>query len=162
MIKISNLIAASVFASLFLFPVTVKAKEHSLVGVQFPPLSEEFEGKGGWVVDDLHIIEQTSKEEQKLLLLGRLVKRNSQGKDLYEVVNVLTLPPIANTEEVIGGSSCFLNGQEDRNLIAIMKSNDNTPYLTNARKVWRVEGEEFKEVNVTSFQIKCENYSYGL
>ena len=82
---------------------------------------------------------------------------------MYKVVNVLTLPPLsAETEEVTGGSSCTANGIKDPNFIMIMKSNDNTPYLTKARKAWWVEGETFKEVKVQGFQFQCENFNYGL
>ena len=157
-----KLIATSIFTALLAFPSTTKAEEHPLIGVNYPPLPEEVENIGGWTIESPYTVKQVFFKGKELLLLNRLLKRDSRGKGFYEVVNVLTLPPVAQTEEIIDGSMCSINGKSAPNFMAIMKLEDDKPYLTKARKAWRVEGEKFNEVNVTNFQLKCENLSYGL
>ena len=80
MIKRSNLIAASVFASLLVFPVTTKAEEHPLVGVSYPPLPEEVKERAGWSIKSPYVVDYVFYNGQRSLLLGRLLRRDSQGK----------------------------------------------------------------------------------
>ncbi len=164
MFKLSKLIATGIFSTLLAFPLTLKAEEHPLIGVNYPPLPEEVEKIGGWLIEDPYAIDKVSINGQKLLLLDRLIGRDSQGNPFFQVVNVLPLPPInPETEELFGGSLCSVNGQNDPNVIVIIKSEDsNTPFLTKARKAWRVEDEQFNEINVKGLRFKCENFTYGL
>ena len=162
MFKLSKLIASSLFATLLAFALTVKAEEHPLIGVEYPPLPEGVEEMGGWSIEVPYVIDQISIDGQELLLLGRLIERDNQGKGLYLVVNVLLLPPINDEiEGISGGSLCFVNGKNDPNIIVIAKIED-TPHLTKARKAWRVEGEEIKEIDAAGLQFQCENFGYGL
>ena len=143
------------------FPLNAKAEEHPLVGKVHPPLLEITEDRGGWSIEAPYTVKEVFIDKQRLLLLNRVIEKDNKGIPTFQVVEVLTLPTITETEEISGGD-CFVNGQKERNFIAIMKSNDNTPFLTKARKAWRVEGEKFNEVDVTRLRVKCENYSYGL
>lgn len=162
MLKLGKLIATSMFTALLAFPLSAKAEERPLIGANYPPLPEGVEEMGGWLINDPYAIERVLIEGQNLLLLSRLRGRDSSGKASFKVVNVLPLPPIAKTEEIIDGSMCSINGKSDPNFIAIMKLEDDRPYLTKARKAWRIEGEEFEEVNVANYRFKCENLAYGL
>ena len=161
MFKFPRMITTSIFTTLLLFPSIIKAEEHPLVGISYPPLPEEVNDKGGWIIDETYSVNQVSTKGRELLFLDRLIRRDSKGKGYFQVIDVLTLPTMTETEEISGGD-CFVNGQNERNFIAIMKSNDNTPFLTKVLKAWRVEGEKFNEVDVTRLRVKCENYSYGL
>ncbi len=134
MIKRSRLALASVCTALLAFPLRTKAEGHPLVGINYPPLPEGVESISSWVTGGSYTVRQVLVNKQKLLLLNRLSKRDQQGKGFYEVINVLALPPITETEEILAGTSCTVNGKEDRDFIMIMKSNDNTPHLTKARK----------------------------
>lgn len=157
---LKKLIATSIVLALSTFPLKTKAEEHPLVGVQHPPLLGITEDRGGWLIENSYTVDEVFINEERLLLLNRLIVRDSQGNSSYEVVEVLTLPTLYETEEIVGGD-CLVNGQKDLNFIAIMKLNDDTPFITKARKAWRVEGEKFKEVDLTNLRLKCENYSYG-
>ena len=163
MLKVSKLLVTSLFTTLLAFPSTLKAEEHSLIGINYPPLPEEVEEIGGWVTEKPYIIDRVSIHGQKFLLLSRLIERDSKGKASYRVVNILPLPIINfETEELLGGPLCFVNGKEALNMIFIAKSSENQPYLTKASKAWRVEGENFVEINPQSVNFQCENLSYGL
>ena len=164
MFKLSKLIATGIFSTLLAFPLTTKAEEHPLVGVNYPPLPEKLDEIGGWSINGPYVVDQVSLEGQELLLLSRLIGRDSRGKASFQVVNVLSLPPMnVETEELLAGSLCSVNGQNDPNVIVIIKSEDsNTPFLTKARKAWRVEDEQFNEINVKGLRFKCENFTYGL
>ena len=162
MFKLSRLIATSLFAALLTWTLNAKAEEHPLIGLQHPPLPEEVEDIVGWTIEDPYSIDQVSTDGQELLLLNRLLKIDSQGNPFFQVVNVLSLPPI-DTEETIKGSGdmCKVNGVEDPNIIVLIKV-ENTPHLTKARQAWRVENEQFNEIDITGLQFQCENFGYGL
>lgn len=160
MIKLSNLIVASIFTTLLAFPFTTKAEEHPLFGVSYPPLPEEVNERGGWMIDETHSVKQVSLKGQELLLLARLIARDSSGQASFQVIDVLTLPAMVETEEITGGSSCLVNGKEASNLIVIAKPSD-TAFFTKARKAWRVENEKFNEIDVTGLRFQCENFNYG-
>ena len=161
MFKVSKLLVTSLFTALLAFPSTLKAEEHSLIGINYPPFPEEVEGIGGWITEEPYGIDQVSIDGQELLLLSRLIRRDSKGKAFFKVVNVLSLPSInTETEEIRG--SCFVNGKEAPNMIFLAKWEEEKPYLTKARKAWRVEGENFVEINPQSVNFQCENYAYGL
>lgn len=161
MFRLSKLVVSSLLTTLLTFPLTAKAQEHPLIGVDHPPLPEGVDEIGGWIIEDPYAVKQVSHYGQELLLLSHLIGRDNQGNAFFEVVNVLPLPSIAETEEIAGGD-CFVNGKEEPNFIAIIKLEDDQPYLTKARKAWRVEGEKFNEVSVQGLRLKCENLSYGL
>ncbi len=161
MFKLSKLIVTSMFTVLLTFPLTTKAEDHPLIGINHPPLPEEIEGMGGWLIEEPYTVKQVSMDGQESLLLSRVIERDAQGNPLFQVVNVLALPPIDVKKEILRGFMCQVNGKEDPNVIVVMKLED-TPYLTKARKAWRVENEQFNEIDVASLQFQCENFGYGL
>ncbi len=168
MFKLSQLIITSIFFALLTFELTLRAEEHplvgvNLVGVNYPPLPEKIAPISGWLIKAPYAIEKVSIQGKQLLLLSRLIERDSQGSPFFEVVNVLFLPPFnPEIEEIAEGSSCSVNGQNDPNVIVIIKSEDrDTQFLTQARQAWRVEGEKFNEINVIDHQFKCENSAFG-
>ena len=156
-----QLIATSIFTALLTFPLTTKAEKHPLIGVNLPLLTEEVEERGGWSMEPPYYVQQVLMDGQELLLLNRLI-RDSQGKPFLQVVNVLLLPPMAETEKMAGGASCLVNGQPDHNWIFVVKSANYAPFFTKASQAWRVEGEKFKEVNVQGLRFKCEKLASGL
>ncbi len=156
-----QLIATSIFTALLTFSLTTKAEKHPLIGVNLPLLTEAVEERGGWSMEPPYYVQQVLMDGQELLLLNRLI-RDSQGKPFLQVVNVLLLPPMAETEKIAGGSSCLVNGKPDSQLIFVVKSANYPPYFTKASKAWRVEGEKFKEVKVQRLRFKCRNLAYGL
>lgn len=162
MFKISKLIATSIFTTLLAFPLALKAEEFSLIGVNHPPLPETVEAMYGWLIEDSHSIDRVSMRGQELLLLSRLTGRNSQGDPSFEVVSMLSLPLMYKTETIKGSESfCSVNEKIDPNIVVLVKI-ENTPKLTKARKAWRIENEEFKEISVQGLSFACENFGYGL
>ncbi len=163
MLKVSNLLVTSIFSTLLVFPLTLKAEEHPLVGVNYPPLPEEAKEIAGWVIEAPYSISQIDVDGQELLLLTRLIRRDSKGNPFFKVVNVLSLPPInTEIEYLMPGALCTVNGSEKLNFLAIVKLENDKPYFTKASKAWRVEGENFVEINPQSVNFQCENYGYGL
>ena len=163
MFKGSRLLATGLFTALLSFSSSLKAQQHPLVGVNYPPLPEKVDEKGGWVTQDPYVVDQVSINGLEFLLLSRIIKRDSTGKASYQVVNVLPLPPInIEIEEIAGGSSCMVNGKQAPNMIFIAKWEEDKPYLTKARKAWKVEAEKFVEINPQSVNFQCENFAYGL
>ena len=160
MIKLSNLIIASIFTTLLAFPFTTKAEEHPLVGISYPPLPEEVKKRRGWTIDESYSVNYVSMKEQELLLLARLIARDSSGQASFQVIDVLTLPAMGETEEITGGSSCLVNGKEASNLIVIAKPSD-TAFFNKARQAWLVENEKFNEIDVSGLRFQCENFNYG-
>ncbi len=160
MIKLSNLIVTSILSTFIAFPFTAKAEEHPLVGISYPPLPEEVSERRGWTIDETYSVNYVFMKGQELLLLDRLTRRSSSGQASFQVIDVLTLPAMVETEEITGGSSCFVNGKEASNLIVIAKPSD-TAFFTKARKAWRVENEKFNEIEVTGLRFQCENFNYG-
>lgn len=161
MIKLLNLIAASIFSTLLLFPSTTKAEDYPLIGISYPPLPEGVNDRGGWLIDESYSVNQVSIQGQKLLLLDRLTGRDSQGRASFQVIDVLKLPLMYKTEEITGGSSCSVNSQEDPSIVVIAKSS-NTEFFNKARKAWRVKDGKFNEISVQGLQFQCENFNYGL
>ena len=161
MFKFPRMITTSIFTTLLLFPSIIKAEEHPLVGISYPPLPEEVNDKGGWIIDETYSVNQVSTKGRELLFLDRLIRRDSKGKGYFQVIDVLTLPPRGEREEVTGGSSCYIDGKEASNLIVVVKSSEQK-FFTKARKAWRVENEKFNEIDVTGLRFQCENFSYGL
>ncbi len=47
MFKLSKLIATGIFSTLLAFPLTTKAEQHPLIGVNYPPLPEKLEKISG-------------------------------------------------------------------------------------------------------------------
>ncbi len=162
MLKLSKLIAASLFTTLLTGTLTTKAEEHPLIGINHPPFSQEIEEFVGWTIESPYSIDQVSFNGQELLLLNRLIKIDSQGDPVFEVVNVLPLPIIYETETIKGsGSMCTVNGQEDPNIIVVVKI-ENKPKLTKVSQAWRVENEKFNEIDIQGLSFECENFGYGL
>ena len=162
MFKLSKLIATGMVTAFLAWTLTAKAEEHPLIGVSYPPFPEGVEEMGGWSIDSSHIIDQISIEGKELLLLSSLIKRDSQGKGSYKVEDVLPLPIIYKTETIKGsGDFCTVNGSEDPNIIVVVKI-ENTPKLTKVSQAWRVENEEFKEIDIQGLSFECENFGYGL
>ena len=162
MFRGSNLVTTSIFLALLSFPFVTKAEEHPLLGVEHPPLPGVTEDRGGWLIKDPYTVKEVLIDQERLLLLNRLLKRDKQGKGLYKVLDVLTLPQITETEQTTGGLLCLVNGQQDHGIVAIMKSDYNVPYLTKARKAWRVENEKFNAISIQGLRFQCDNPSYGL
>ena len=164
MFKLSKLIVSVMVTAWLNCPLTVKAEEHPLIGVNYPPLPEKIEKIGGWLIEEPYSIDRAAVEGKELLLLSRITGRDRQSNPYFQVVNVLTLPPInSETEQISSGPLCHVDGQKDLNVIVIVKLEDgNTEFLTKVRKAWRVEGEEFKEMDVAGIQFECENFGYGM
>lgn len=164
MFNLSKLIIASLLTVYSGFPITIKAQElNGLIGINYPPLPQGIDEIAGWVIKDPYGIDHISIEGQEFLLLSRLTKTDSRGNPFFEVVNVLPLPPInLEIEEVLSGSFCRSNGQKASSFIVIIKSEEDQQYLTKVRKAWRVEGENFVEVNPQSLSFQCENFGYDI
>ncbi len=162
MLKLSKLISTVMFTALLAFPLTTKAEEHPLIGVNYPPLPEQVENIGGWSITNPYIVKQVALNGQELLLLSRRIGRDSKGKGSYKVVDVLPLPIIYKTETIKGsGSMCTVNGKEDPNIIVVVKI-ENKPKLTKVSRAWRVENEKFNEIDIQGLSFECENFGYGL
>ena len=155
MLKRAKLVLTSMLAGFLAFPLATKAEEHPLVGIDYPPLPEEVEEINRWAIEEPYSINNISFNGQRLLLLERLTGTNSQ------VLNVLPLPIMYQTEKVEGGDFCTVNGVEEPNVIVIVKIED-TSQLTKVRKAWLVVNEEFKEISTQGKSFACENFGYGL
>lgn len=163
MSKLSKLIlsGAIVFGALLASPLM--AQEHPLIGLQYPPFPQEVDNSGGWTLSDSYSINQIALNGQELLLLSRLLGRDSQGKAFFEVVNVLSLPPInTEIEYLMGGPLCNVDGRRQLNYMGIIKIDDEADYLTEVNRAWRVEGENFVEINPQNFSFQCDNYTEGI
>ena len=164
MSKISKIILAGIISVYVSFPSIVKAEEHPLKGVEYPPFPQGVEEWGGWVTEDPYSVDRVFINGEGLLLLTRLLGRNNKGKAFFEVVTVLPLPSLnTETEEIMGGGdTCKINGERATNYVAIVKYEEGKQYLTDIRKVWRIEKENFVEINPQGLNLRCENVGFDL
>ncbi len=118
---------------------------------------------GGWTIEDYNGADYGIQELEYLghtvLLLDSLTHRESR-KAYFQIVAVLSIPPLADREIVVP-QACHLNDEGDKNLVAIVEHEDERWY-TNVKRVWRANPNpaSFDEIPTTG--VKCRNEYYGL
>lgn len=140
------------------------------VGLRYRELPAGLQGGGGWLVGSGNrngelAVTKISKGSQQMLWLETVVAYDSTGKAQYQVIDVLTLPPLASSEEIAGGSGyyCRINGKYDPELVTIAKTeSDTVQYMKRIRKAWRANRSTGRFEEIAPRNIACENPGWGL
>ena len=143
----------------------------SYIGLNYPPLPNDLESRGGWLVGEIsgaliYSVKEISQGEKRMLWLN-IASPTRQGQATFKVKDVLSLPSFDDDSEIVTGGSdeCSVNGKPDPNLIVLAKLEDaDTQYLTKIRKAWQVDQTvgKFKGLSLEGIQIKCQNVNYGI
>ena len=79
------------------------------------------------------------------------------GKILWLVIDVLTLPKINKSYTMVGhGGSCLRNGVSDLDIIAVAKDT-NSEYFRQIQKAWRANRKTRKFEAISRKGVICEN-----
>jgi hypothetical protein len=99
--------------------------------------------------------EVISGQTLHMFWLEKLVCRNNQGKDFYEIVDVITLPPLAKNEMVVA-SYCSVGGQMDPEIIGLGEYECGNLQLSTINKAWRINRQEGKFEPLSTENISCD------
>ena len=152
-------------------PETSQAKStthENYIGLRYSSNSSlplGLENEGGNFVGEIdgvdYSISRVSKGNRKMLWLEKLVLRDKYGNPHWEVLDILNIPEIGWQEELVDYSSCQLDGQLNREIIAIVKL-EKKEYYTKVKKAWRANLNTGKFQEISPQGITCVNEAWGV
>jgi hypothetical protein len=146
-------------------PANASTKSRSYVGLVYRDLPQGLSSQSGWVVryDDANNATYTAsviqKGQTRMLWFLRVVKYNENGQPTFQVVDVLKLPAMDKSQQLMG-RFCRLNEENDREISAIVRVTD-TEYYTEVTKAWRTNPLTEKIEPINTKGIDCGNQGWG-
>lgn len=146
--------------------IIAQSRSRSFIGLRYRNLPKGLTDFGGWLIDD----ETTSKigvshvgqGSQQMLWLEKLNNYDSNGRPMYQVIDVLNLPTFEKTEQIATGSrGCRRNGKRDIELAVVAKAT-NTEKWTQISRAWKANRRTGKFEDVSTKGIVCENIGWGV
>ena len=150
-------------------PLIAQTASQEFIGLQYRNVPSGLENLGGWMLNSTspeYAVARVRQGDREMLWLEVLIERNAEGYPLFEVLDVLELPTLAD-DETLGHRifSCTQAEKDDEynaQLIAIVLYEPEQEYLTQVRRAWRANWQtgQFEEVEAEG--IVCLNPSWGV
>jgi hypothetical protein len=109
----------------------------SYIGLRYGPGGPEGQQRYFGVLEDYGVA-QVKRGNVEMLWLERMTGRDASGRAIWEVLDVVLLPPMSKTDYLQGGHLvCLLNGVADPEIIAIFKGEPKNGVMDHVGQAWR-------------------------
>ena len=147
--------------------VSQRQSSSSYVGLRYRTLPDSLQNLGGWMIgaplsspEPEYVVSRVQQGNRQMLWLELILSRDSAGKPLFEVKDVLDLPSLKPTEQLASGW-CLVGGKRDPEVIAIAVSED-AEYWRQIGRAWRANRQTVRFEEIPPSNIVCENPGWGV
>jgi hypothetical protein len=126
-----------------------------------PELPGGLVDKGGGLISDPYKdkiqfgMSQVSRGATNMVWFELLTHHDSQGRAYWEVLDVVTTPPLRRTQLVML-TLCLFNGNPDPEIAAVVAPLPRRSYETRIIKAWRANRQTRKLEPIPVTGVKCE------
>jgi hypothetical protein len=148
-----------------------QAAPHNFIGLRYRELPIGVESVAGWMLNlsppPEYAVARVRQGSQEMLWLEVLIDRDASGVPLFEVIDVLALPKLAE-DETVASSIPYYCTQEGKDtefnveLVAIVVYEPEKEYWSQIRRVWRANRQSGKFEEIGTEGIVCINPGFGV
>jgi len=149
---------------LFLFRSANGEAENTYQGMQLPPIPEGHREVEAFLVDDkpdsYFAISRMTHKSGEAILLQKLLYHDREGHAHWEVVSALTEPKRQKGDYFMG--TCMLNDEHQRDIIALVKSEDQE-IQTEILRAWRIniKNQAIEKIPVDGITCYIEGWGHN-
>ena len=152
-------------------PLVVTPIDKSYIDLQYPPLPSSIRTSTSWQkaiwIPSAPIswgVDTVMDEKNVMLWLKKTISHDESGHPLFQVTDVVFLPPSAREQEVVV-SECVLAGQPDFELVALVNVDQESlenRWLPNSNIIsaWRANQStgEFEKISTEKIECNAETF----
>jgi hypothetical protein len=133
--------------------------EDRLIGQEWPPLPDGYTRHGGMTLgpENDFALAHVSRNDAPLVLLGSFVRRDNDGRAIWRVEAVASLPALKD-DEAVAWADCSHKGVPDASIVAVGRWTDGGPRaadLVSVRHAIRPSGDRTHFESLSPQDVEC-------